>query len=275
MRDLSFHAEEWACLNARFNLIAAADYPFSSAVPVPTLLETASCQCMLQQLAPRLGAPSLGITASLLSKRVAFLTTAAAFYPLSVYNKGLNMALTNCLLDTRHDGALWQSHMVMYDLSLSTPPSDGERAVWRDALLRSVFAQHLTPLWHVLSAASGISSRILWENTAVRLFSLFEHRMQAPDAVAEARVKQDFHYVVHEAPGALFGLDANPLTGYFRPLTWVPVNGEWIRFRRTCCFYYKASQPQEFCQACPLLRPDKSHRLPFRNKRPLDGISGR
>ncbi|MCW2479777.1 IucA/IucC family C-terminal-domain containing protein [Candidatus Symbiopectobacterium sp. NZEC135] len=267
MCDLSFHAEERAHLAARFNLIAAADYPFSSVLPVSAMLETASCQRMLQQLAPRLGAPSLGITASLLSKRVAFLTTAAAFYPLSMYNKGLHMALTNCLLDTRHDGHLWQSHMVMDDLSLSIPLSDSDRASWRDTILRSVFAEHLTPLWHVLSAASGISSRILWENTAVRLFSLFEHRMQPADAATEARVKQDFHYVVHEAPGALFGLDANPLTGYFRPLTWVAAKGEWVRFRRTCCFYYKASQPQAFCQACPLLRPDKSHRLPFRNKR--------
>ncbi len=267
MCDLSFHAEERAHLAARFNLIAAADYPFSSVLPVSAMLETASCQRMLQQLAPRLGAPSLGITASLLSKRVAFLTTAAAFYPLSMYNKGLNMALTNCLLDTRHDGHLWQSHMVMDDLSLSIPLSDSDRASWRDTILRSVFAEHLTPLWHALSAASGISSRILWENTAVRLFSLFEHRIQPSDTAAEARVKQDFHYVVHEAPGSLFGLDVNPLTGYFRPLTWVEAKGEWVRFRRTCCFYYKASQPQEFCQACPLLKPNKSHRLPFRNKR--------
>ncbi|WP_438813402.1 IucA/IucC family C-terminal-domain containing protein [Symbiopectobacterium sp.] len=244
-----------------------AEYPFSSAVPVSIFLDTASCQRVLQQFAPRLGAPSLSITASLLSKRVAFLTTAAAFYPLLMYSEGLNMALTNCLLDTRHDGHLWQSHMVMDDLSLSMPLSDLDRASWRDALLRGVFAEHLTLLWHVLSAASGISSRILWENTTVRLFSLFEHRMQSSDAVREARVKQDFYYVVHEASGALFGLDANPLTVYFRPLTWVPANGEWIRFRRTCCFYYKASQPQEFYQACPLLRPDKSHRLSFRNKR--------
>ncbi|MBG6247706.1 MULTISPECIES: hypothetical protein [Symbiopectobacterium] len=58
MRDLSFHAEERAHLAARFNLMATAEYPFSSAVPVSTLLETASCQRMLQQLAPRLGAPS-------------------------------------------------------------------------------------------------------------------------------------------------------------------------------------------------------------------------
>lgn len=62
------------------------------------------------------------------------------------------MALTNCLLDTRHDGHLWQSHMVMDDLSLSTPLSDLDLASWRDALLRGVFAEHLTPLWHVLSA---------------------------------------------------------------------------------------------------------------------------
>lgn len=170
MRDLSFHAEERAHLAARFNLIATSEYPFSSAVPVSTL--PASCQRMLQQLAPRLGAPSLGITASLLSKRVAFLTTAAAFYPLSMYNKGLNMALTNCLLDTRHDGHLWQSHMVMDDLSLSTPHSDLDRASWRDALLRGVFAQHLTPLWHVLSGIRPLVTDFVGEYRCTAVFTV-------------------------------------------------------------------------------------------------------
>ncbi|MFE4127156.1 (2Fe-2S)-binding protein [Kosakonia sp. YIM B13588] len=27
-----------------------------------------------------------------------------------------------------------------------------------------------------------------------------------------------------------------------------------VRFRRTCCFYYKASTPVEYCHNCPLCR---------------------
>ncbi|WP_337022178.1 (2Fe-2S)-binding protein [Pantoea anthophila] len=30
--------------------------------------------------------------------------------------------------------------------------------------------------------------------------------------------------------------------------------GQSVRFRRTCCFYYKATDPAEYCLNCPLCR---------------------
>ncbi|WP_226376161.1 (2Fe-2S)-binding protein [Pectobacterium quasiaquaticum] len=93
--------------------------------------------------------------------------------------------------------------MPLYDLTVSQPEL-GQRDAWRDSLFDTLFAQHLSPILHMLSTVSGAPLRILWENIAGRSVS-------------------------------------------FRD----------VRFRRTCCFYYKASQPQEYCQNCPLLRPAK------------------
>lgn len=255
----------WDDFAARFNLVAAREYPFASARPTRALLAAESCRQRLTQLSPLLRSPSLAITASLLSKRLAFLTTAAACYPMSIFDGGLDLSLDNCLLDTRHDGHLWQSHLPLCDLSLSSPQAFASRDAWRDTVIAGLFARHLTPLWQQLAAVSGISTRILWENTAVRLFSLYEHRMEAASASVQQRAQRDFRYLVHDAPGALFGLADNPLTPFYRPLTRVPASGDWVRFRRTCCFYYKASHPVEYCQACPLMRPGKGVRAAFRN----------
>lgn len=254
----------WAAFVTRFNLVAAQDYPFASAQPTRMYLSPETCRHMLMSLSPPLLSPALNITASLLCKRVAFLATAAACYPMSIFNRGLDLSLDNCLLDIRHDGHLWQSHLPLHDMSLSTPEMFASRQMWRDRVMSDLFARHLTPLWRVLSEVSGISPRILWENTAVRLFSLYEHRMEEECVSARQQAKDDFHYLVHDAPGALFDLAENPLTPFYRAGTYVPAKGEWIRFRRTCCFYYKASQPVEYCQACPLLRPAKALRAVFR-----------
>ena len=56
---------------------------------------------------------------------------------------------------------------------------------------------------------------------------------------------------------ALFGLDYNPLSHFRRPPTLVEDGQRSIRFRRTCCFYYLATEPAEYCSTCPLLRPGK------------------
>lgn len=124
-------------------------------------------------------------------------------------------------------------------------------------VVRGLFAGLLAPLWEAFNQVTGVSRRILWENTAVRVYSLYEKRMDdIDDPVVQQRLKADFHWLLHEADPTLFGLHYNPLQHFRRPLT--PLDsGKAIRFRRTCCFYYLASDPVEYCGACPLLRPGR------------------
>lgn len=247
-------------LSGSLGLAAAAGRGGADASDGQALLNPRHCLKVLTHLMPVLNAPSLQITASLLSKRIAFLTTASSLYAMSMYNKGLDMSLTNCLLEYGHDGRRWTSGMPLYDLSIAVPQG-AMREEWRRSQLQRLFAGHLTPLWRAFSQATGLSARILWENTAVRVFSLYERRMLATDGESTAlllRIQQDFDYLIHQAPGAVFGCEDNPMTAFFRDKTWVPTLATAIRFRRTCCFYYKASQPREYCAACPLLRPKRT-----------------
>src|SRR5699024_5945609 len=94
---------------------------------------------------------------------------------------------------------------------------------------------------------------MLWENTAVRIYSLYERRMATLEGGAAARRDADFNFLLRTDP-ALFGMPFNPLH-YFRFCPTRLSDGAEVRFRRTCCLYFQATCPQEYCRACPLLRP--------------------
>ncbi len=217
------------------------------------------CAEMLERQMPVIGAPTRQIAASLLAKRIAFLATGACLYAMTLYDKGLNLAAENCLLDERHQGGVWQSDMQLWDIRC-TVPKPGQREIWRQEVVTSLFAGHLAPLWQVLNEVSGIAPAILWENTAVRVFSLYERRI-AQASVRQNAVdwRQDFLWLITSAPGSVFGCQENPLRRYWRsPLLIKDGAGErYVRFRRTCCFYYQATEPAEYCSTCPLLRPEK------------------
>ncbi|KML66505.1 IucA/IucC family C-terminal-domain containing protein [Pectobacterium peruviense] len=256
---------QWAMLSGTLQLTDASQRAGHDGCPSRRVLDPDYCRWLLETLTPPLLSPSIKITASLLAKRIGFLTTAASLYAMSVYNKGLNMALDNSVLEFGHS-RLWTSTMPLYDLTVSQPET-GLREAWRDSLFDMLFAQHLSPILQTLSSVSGVPLRILWENVTVRVFSLYEQRIEWDDPAAVCsqgmtlaqQVQQDFDALL-AAPGERFGCDDNPLRPFFRAKTRVPaagraVNFREVRFRRTCCFYYKASQPQEYCNNCPLLRP--------------------
>ncbi len=58
------------------------------------------------------------------------------------------------------------------------------------------------------------------------------------------RIEDDFAYLVHKAPGALFGEIQNPFVPFY---TEAPA----VRMRKTCCFYFQVSTSGEYCTVCP------------------------
>ncbi|MGY2197499.1 IucA/IucC family C-terminal-domain containing protein [Pseudomonas gingeri] len=256
-----FTEEEWALLSGALRLRSAQQRDPRS-LAARALLDPETCERLLQALGPLIGSPTLAITASLLAKRFSFLSTGACLYAMSVYDKGLLLSPDNCQVEYAHDDGLWTSSMSLNEISpLTCAP--GEREAWRESIVASLFAGLLQPLWQTFYQVSGISRRILWENTAVRVYSLYEKRMaKVEDPLVRQRHEADFHWLLNEAEPTLFGLDYNPLRHFRRPPTLLApagkdTEGKSIRFRRTCCFYYEASNPVEYCSTCPLLRPKK------------------
>ncbi|GGC04583.1 hypothetical protein GCM10011352_33450 [Marinobacterium zhoushanense] len=255
MKSAAFTTQEWAVLAGPLRLKPSRKHDRHS-LSVAELLKEESCERVLRELAPVIRAPTPAIAASLLAKRVALLTTGACLYAMSACDKGLSLAPDNCLIEYGHDGRLWTSSMPLHDLA-PIGYADGERRAWRDTLVRTLFAELLAPLWHSFHRISGISTRVLWENTAVRVYSLYDRRLaEIETPCIRQRCAEDFDWLLNRAEPALFGLDHNPLQRFRRPP--VSLNGREVRLRRTCCLYYKTGDPVEYCSTCPLLRRNSS-----------------
>lgn len=248
--------QQWQVLRDKFLLIPAFERDKQFSAPLTQLLDPGFCNAFLDELAVPLGAPNAKITASLLSKRLAFLFTAGPLVAMTLFNQALDLSVENVILEFRHD-QMWQSRLPL--LRLQTGPFNivqqpQDRDAWRERMLHRLFAGNLSIVWDALRASSGVSSNVLWENLAVRIFSLYERRMHtlATTDIERARIEDDFDYIVRRAPGEIFGLSRNPLTRFHLPFT--PQAGKPVRFRRTCCFYFRATRPPEYCTVCPLLR---------------------
>ncbi len=255
--NIGLTGQQWKMLRDKFLLLSAVERDRHFSAPLTQLLNPEFCNAFLDELAVPLGAPNAKITASLLSKRLAFLFTAGPLVAMTLFNQGLDLSVENVILEFRHD-QVWQSRLPL--LRLQTEPFNIEqqaedREAWRERILHRLFAGNLSIVWDALRASSGVSSNVLWENLAVRIFSLYERRMQtlATTDIERARIKDDFDYIIRRAPSEVFGLSRNPLTRFHLPF--VSQAGKRVRFRRTCCFYFRATVPAEYCTVCPLLCP--------------------
>lgn len=258
--EAAFSAQEWTVLSGPLRLRPLALCDKSRSLSARALVAEDACEQLLARLGPVIGSPTPAITASLLAKRFAFLATGACLYAMSACDKGLLLSLDESVVEYGHDDGLWTSAMPLPDRAPQRY-APGAREVWRATIVTALFAEVLAPLWQTFNRVSGISRRILWENTAVRVYSLYEKRLsKVDDPQIRRRCQADFEWLLQEAEPALFGLDYNPLRHFRRPPTLL-ADGRHLRFRRTCCFYYAASDPVEYCSACPLLRPRKARSI--------------
>lgn len=241
---------QWQTLSHTFRLRTGAQADPRS-LRARQWLDEARCKQLLGDLAPIIGAPDAAITASLLVKRLAFLATGSVLYAMTVFNQGLRLNLDTTHLEYGHENGLWTSALPVDEIPF-VPCPPGGREAWRTEIVSSLFADFFAPLCQSLSRVSGLPVAILWENIAVRLYSLYEGRMCNLDPQAESRRRSDFIWLTEQAAPALFGLESNPLKRFRRPLKKLPDGQGFRRFRRTCCFYYKASKPVEYCLNCPL-----------------------
>ncbi len=252
MTVVAFNQAEWEVLHSQFLLKKGEARNREHAIRAIDLLVPQTCAKLLDSLTAAIGSPSRRITASLLSKRIAFLTTAPGLYAMTMYDKGLDLSLENCHLEYHYAHKRWQSGMLLENLAATEPPK-GCRAEWRRQVIAGIFAGNLSRLWQSLSSVAKVPLPILWENTAVRVYSLYERHMTGSGyACTQSRIRDDFNYLVRDAGPEIFGAAGNPLAEFFWPTQRTYHSAQPIRIRKTCCYYYKATEPREYCSVCPL-----------------------
>lgn len=251
MRRVSLQAAEWSDLTGQFAIARGGPDDAvrrgaagPDAVPSPTvadLLDPEGCGRYLDALTAALRSPSRAITASQFVKRYAALVVVPVLYTISRYDKAFVIPAEQCrIAHAAGEGKGWSPRVYLGDAEAVAPASDAQREAWLQAAGERLFAGHLEPLLRACSSAASISKAILWENAAVRVYSLYRKRLSATEERGRReRIAGDFDYWLHRAPAALFGEAYNPLQRFDGGM------------RRTCCLYYRVSAVGEYCEACP------------------------
>lgn len=220
---------------------------YASSLAATQLMNPSELKSFLMQLQVRLHAPDLRSTSSIFAKRYGYLMTVPVFYSFSVWNKALHLHKDSLFLDPSTSEEHWLPRLGLSD-TVTVPESEHERAALRDELIQSVFAEHLHPLWNLLAETVSISKQVLWENTAIYLFWLYETLLHGewPEA-AKATMKEDFDYLLHADHRLFGGGQKHPLSKFYTEKR--QLDQQTIRVRQTCCLTYMASGA--YCKSCP------------------------
>ena len=223
-------------------------------IEIIDLLNEEKCLSFLQKQMIEMRAPSLSVTASMLSKRYAYLVVSSTLYSMVEFNCALHLPVKACALSKERTLCI-QAGMCKWQEAKSM-----EREQWRENVLRTLFTSHITPVLTILNKTSRIPSSILWENVAIRINSIYRKTLaKETDLVKIERLNSDFHFLKN-ASGDLFHLKANPIKPYLKIGEELIINP----CRKTCCLYYKLEKNVEgvgYCSNCPI----KSKQIKARN----------
>lgn len=222
-------------------------------VPIQKLLDPEECSKFLDQLSSLFGNCKKVVAASQFAKRYSALFLVPVLYSLSVYDRGLHVEPKQIWFkETGGGGNQWNPNIIISEGLFTEKFRGNDRKQWYEEKLKQLFAGHFTPLWSSLSEASGLKTAVLWENTAVRIFSLYEKKIYNNLSIDRRFVaEEDFRNILSLNGRDFFGLNYNPVAEFYNEPAFKLDGTRETRRRKTCCFYYKVTSPAEYCDACP------------------------
>jgi len=237
-------------LSEHFRFSPKAMIKQKGSVHAADLLDLDKCRSYLDDVSDIIQSPCRIVSASQFSKKYSYLIIVPGLYTLTVFNKGLNLSIENVHVVSLSADQKWLPSIHL--LKQHVMHTEGKiREQWRNEVFKTIFSQNLSRMWNLLSHVVNISPAVLWENTAIYVYWLYEKRMeQESNPQVRLRIKEDFNYLLYEAPSTLFGEPENPLKKYFVKKS----NNQDIRTRKTCCYYYRLTSHKEYCSTCPRAR---------------------
>jgi ferric iron reductase protein FhuF len=204
----------------------------------------------LEKVGAHIGSPDLKVTASIFVKRYAFIAV-IYLYGITAWNKKINTSFNNIRFQTDEAEDIWLPEF--YFNSTNIEIAQENRYIWREKALKDFFSNNVDVLIDQLSKITKQSKLILWENIAIYIFWLYESVLQKlDDGELRNRAKEDFHYLVYETPGSLFGNDhENPIKRFYSNKRYVENLQAEVRVRTTCCFSFLLDGAPKRCKTCP------------------------
>lgn len=126
--------------------------------------------------------------------------------------------------------------------------------MWREKVVKEMFALHLAPLLKTLAAIAPLSMSILWENIMIRIVPLYTPEVDNAEQESQ-HIQADFSYLTQGAPGHLFGVKKSVHPVHKNKDSIPAVKSK----RTTCCFYYRMSG--EYCRKCPKIDNENNSQL--------------
>ncbi|MFC7442420.1 IucA/IucC family C-terminal-domain containing protein [Laceyella putida] len=239
--------QEQVILEQQFRIGPMSNHASSLSCSALDLLDEQQCRLLLERLAERAGGASLVAVASQFAKLYSFMVIVPALFTMSALNKGFDLSLSNIGIDLEQpeEKSLFAAQIKQW--KVTKPGVD--REAWRERLVIQLVQRHVTPLWHQLHRVTSVPLSILWENTAVYVYWLYETKLADLTGEEKKRAEADFQYLLQEAPASLFREKVQPLGRYYTPKCWPAHAPEPIRVRRTCCLYYQVGDTT--CKTCP------------------------
>lgn len=248
----SLQPEQFQILADHYRLTQEFTEDRTYCLPFTDLLDPDKSQAYLQKVSGIYETDSPVATVSMFAKRYAYLVIAANLYAISHFNQGYNLELKNGVMESVYHGGAWLPKARLTDWTM-TEPAPGRRNEWRDEVLERMFAGNLSRVWGALAKLTKVSKSILWENTAIYVYWLYEKKWgEGANPEQKRQLEEDYHYLLHAAPAHLFGEKRNPLMQFNSPKVARSGYEQPLRVRKTCCFYYMTSNKQDdYCSTCP------------------------
>lgn len=257
----SWELYEWEYLNQELRLTDQIAEDDEYSVTSSALLDPQQCAAYLDRLQPLYRSSSRALTASMFSKRYAFMMVCPILYAMSMYRKTFSLAIDNCQLESAYfqlpTRKTWMPNLLLrdpsvYELQSADVANNELYAQQREDIVRRVFAEHLQPILQNISKVSSISRTILWENIAIYVYVLYENRLlKEANEEQRQRIQEDLYYLTQQAPNDCFGEKRNPLTQFYTKKRVVPLSEQPQRVRKTCCAHYELPAPSDYCPTCP------------------------
>jgi ferric iron reductase protein FhuF len=245
----SLKPEEMEILSKDFRLVRNISSDSSYSIASKDFLHQEKCLAYLNKVTDILPASTKVASVSQFSKRYAFLTFGSGLYSMTMYNKGLDYSINNCYIESNYHRESWIPNLRLLDWHV-TEPEDENWNKWRDQMIQTIFAENIAKVWEVISKVVRIPSSVLWENTAISVYWMYEKKMREEASENQKeRILEDYHYLL-SAPADLFGTAENPLTKFDSPKSTTASSVEPIRMRKTCCYYYQ-TPANIYCRTCP------------------------
>jgi ferric iron reductase protein FhuF len=217
-------------------------------INIGALLNEETLVAFLESVKQEIQAPDLKVAASVFTKRFAFIPV-IYLYALSAWDKKLHFSLEQLWLQSTEREGKWLPEYFFKEARAEKRTAENRRA-WRDEAIQHLFKEIVFPILDKLSTKVHVSRYILWENISVYITWLYGNILNQEDV---PRAAEDFEYLVHIAPGRLFGpYNRNPLQLYYAEPEYLDEVNDFVAIRKTCCFTYKLGEKRTYCKTCPL-----------------------